>query len=91
MPTDEEHMKIATNDDVKRLAASIENLAKEIQNGIDQGTNILNVANELTHKNLVLVFALGEVSAGAKPTKTISPRYQNFHNKRASNGRFLNK
>ena len=85
-------MKIATNDDVKRLAASIENLAKEIQNGIDQGTNILNVANELTRKNLVLVFALGEVSAaGAKPAKAISPRYQNFHNKRASNGRFLNK
>ena len=86
-------MKIATKDDVKKLAASIENLAKEIQLGIDQGTNVLTTANELVRNNMVLVFALGEVSAtGVKPVKVVQNRYQNYHKKRdPSTGRFLTK
>jgi hypothetical protein len=86
-------MKIATKDDVKKLAASIENLAKEIQLGIDQGTNVLTTANELVRNNMVLVFALGEVSGtGAKTAKVVQPRYLNYHKKRdPATGRFLSK
>lgn len=83
-------MKIATRDELKKLAASIENLAREIQLGMN---NVLNTANELVHNNMVLVFALGEISAtGSTPVKVIQSRYQNYHNKRdTSTGKFLRK
>lgn len=56
-------MKTSTRDDVKQLAVAIEALAKEVQNRIDAGSDILATANELVRNNLTLVFALGEVSA----------------------------
>jgi hypothetical protein len=56
-------MKTSTRDDVKQLAVAIEALAKEVQNRIDAGSDVLAIANELVRNNLTLVFALGEVSA----------------------------
>lgn len=89
-------MKTSTKDDVKRLAASIENLAHEIQQSIDNDADILATANELVRNNLILVFALGEVSASNALSKQVKgvvvksgqTRYQNYHKARDNKGRF---
>jgi len=97
-------MRTSTRDDVKQLAVAIETLAKEVQNRIDAGSDVLATANELVRNNLTLVFALGEVSAvdnmQTAPvvkkvvTKTVKPgkvrNYANNHKKRDTvTGRFV--
>ena len=98
------NMRTSTHDDVKQLAVAIEALAKEVQNRIDAGSDVLATANELVRNNLTLVFALGEVSAVANMqtnpvvkkvvAKTVKPgkvrNYTNNHKKRdTSTGRFV--
>jgi len=95
-------MKTSTRNDVKQLAISIESLAREIQNKIDSGSDVLATANELVRNNLTLVFALGEVSAveymesSKKKTplvkKGLTRNYSNYYRVRDSlTGRFTAK
>jgi hypothetical protein len=49
--------------DVKVLAAKIENLARDVQKQVDSETDFLPVANELVRNNLTFVFTLGEFYA----------------------------
>lgn len=84
-------MRTSTKDDVRKLAVAIETLAKEMQNRIDKGSDLLTTANELVRNNLTLVFALGEVSGSEHapaPKKTIPG---NYHKVRDSSGRFAPK
>lgn len=82
--------------DIKQLAQQIENLAKEVQTKVDQGTDIITVANELVRNSSTFVFTLGEMYALEQSGKKVkvtavkgpNTKSQNYHNVRDSLGRF---
>lgn len=97
-------MYSATKNDIKTLAQQIEALAKEVSSTIDNGGDILSVANKLVRDSTTFVFTLGEVHAVeqlskggvkvgkkvVKPTKVPSSvNTLNYHNVRDSHGRFM--
>lgn len=93
-------MYSATRNDVKQLARQIETLAKEVQNKLDNGTDLLVVANELVRNNNTFIFTLGEyyaleqVGAAGKTIKakvTGSSQQVAYHNYRDRTGRFAKK
>ena len=86
--------------DVKQLAQQIENLAREVVARVDNGGELLSVANELVRNNATFIFTLGEVYA-LEQTKALSSKGSNkvkvkvvrnssanYHNLRDSRGRF---
>ena len=84
-------MYSATRNDVKRLAANIEALAKKVQENLDGTGDFLSAANELVRNSTTMVFALGEVYAlenGSKTTKKVASQTVNKSYKRDSRGRF---
>lgn len=95
-------MNTVTND-VKQLAQQIESLAKEIQTKLDNGTDVLTVANELARNNVTFLFTLGEYYAQEQSTKAVKVKAKvvknpagtvvnrNYHNVRDNNGRFVRK
>ncbi len=93
-------MSNTTRNDVKQLAANIENLAKEVQAKLDNNGDVLATANELVRNNLTFVFTLGEFYAlqqigtnkTVKATPISSPNgTASWHNVRDSRGRFSKK
>lgn len=90
-------MSDTTRNDLKKLAANIENLARDMQAKLDANADVLVTANEMVRNNVTFTFTLGEFyanqqSSTAKKTKTPKtpqgPR--NYHNFRI-NGRFARK
>lgn len=87
---------ITTRDDVKKLAITIEALAKEVQSELDNNGDFLSTANELVRNSSTFVFALGEVYAleqASLPGQSVKARVvnANYHNVRDSHGRFTKK
>jgi hypothetical protein len=89
-------MNTTTRSDVKQLAATIEQLSREVQSKLDTNGDFLGTANELVRNNLTFVFALGEVYAleqigsAGKPVKAKVVN-SNYHNLRDNLGRFAKK
>jgi len=89
-------MSDTVRNNVKKLTASIESLAKDVQSKLDNGSDFLDSANELVRNNLTLVFTLGEFYAlQSDTTKTVkattvsNPKgTARYHNVRDSRGRF---
>jgi anti-sigma regulatory factor (Ser/Thr protein kinase) len=83
----------ATRTDVKQLASTIENLAKELQAKLDKGEDFITVCNELVRNATTMTFTIGEVYAleqtktKKKVTGTVRVPGQ-YHNVRDSLGRF---
>jgi hypothetical protein len=92
--------------DMKVLAANIENLARDVQKKLDSSVNsndeLINVANELVRNNITFVFALGEFYGKSSTVKTVkAPKVKtttatntgshSYHNLRDSLGRFARK
>lgn len=92
-------MSNTTRNDVKQLAANIENLAKEFQSKLDSNGDFLTTANEIARNSQTFVFTLGEFYAlqrtGSKKavaaTSVHNPNKTNWHNLRDSHGRFKKK
>lgn len=93
-------MSNTTRNDIKQIAATIENLAKQFQNNLETGGDILVTANELARNSQTFVFTLGEfyalqqVGSTKAVTGTVvsNPRNTaNYHNLRDSRGRFVRK
>jgi hypothetical protein len=93
-----------TRNEIKQLARTLETLAQQIQSKLDQGDNIMPLANELARNSSTFVFTLGglymlETNTGKTVTaKTVSRsttpssrNYTNNHNVRDSLGRFTRK
>lgn len=78
--------------EVSRLAQAIENLAKQVQDKLSQGSDPIAVANELVRNSSIFVFALGEMHAleGNKTVKgtAVGNSRKNYHNVRDAFGRF---
>lgn len=87
---------------VSQIAQQIENLARQVQDKLAQGGDLIPVANELVRNSSTFTFALGELFAleetaksGKKvkatvisnPSGTAQAR-PNYHNVRDSLGRF---
>lgn len=88
--------------DIKQVAQQIERLAKQIQFDLDQGKDIIEVANELARNSSTFVFTLGAlytleelsnsvtktiaVTTVSNPNGTSQRSY--YHNVRDSYGRF---
>jgi len=86
---------------VSQIAQQIENLARQVQDKLAQGGDLIPVANELVRNSSTFTFALGELFAleeGVKtkrvkttvvsnPSGTAQAR-PNYHNVRDSLGRF---
>jgi len=90
-------MYSASKNDIKTFAQKIEILAKEVSSTIDNGGDVLAVANKLVSNSNTFVFVLGEVYAVdqlAKNTPTpqtnkiSTVKNSNYHNVRDSLGRF---
>ena len=91
-----------TRNEIKQLAKTLENLARDIQVKLDNGGNIMPTANELARSSSTFVFTLGGmyalensgVSRGNVTTKTVSKSTPstssspNYHNVRDTLGRF---
>lgn len=82
---------------VFQIARQIETLAKQVQDKISQGGDLITIANELVRNSSTFTFALGEMFAleesGKKvKTTTVSnpagTKNRNYHNVRDSLGRF---
>jgi len=83
--------------EVGKLAQQIESLARQVQDKLASGGDLISVANELVRNSSTFTFALGEMyaleSSGKKvktttvsnPSGTTSRKY---HNVRDSLGRF---
>jgi glucosamine 6-phosphate synthetase-like amidotransferase/phosphosugar isomerase protein len=97
-------MQSTSRNEVKQLAQTLENLARQVQTLLDAGDNIMLVANELARNSSTFVFALGSMYAvengattsshkvKAKGPGTISTSlHRNFHNVRDTHGRFTRK
>jgi hypothetical protein len=90
-------MNTTTRNDVKQLAQTIESLAREVQNKLENNGDFLATANELVRNNLTFVFTLGEVFAleqvghTGKTVKATRVGNSNYHNLRDSRGRFTRK
>jgi hypothetical protein len=82
--------------EAKKLAQTIETLAKEVQVQLDGGNDPIMVANEMVRNNSTFVFVLGELYAmeqQGKQVKNRAPRDpnappRNYHSKRDRIGRF---
>jgi hypothetical protein len=82
--------------EVSKLAQQIESLARQVQDKLATGADLINVANELVRNSSTFTFALGEMyaleSSGKKIKATTvsnpngTPR--KYHNVRDSLGRF---
>ena len=94
-------MYSATRNDIKKLAAQIEILAKRVQDELDGTGDFLAPANELVRNSTTMVFALGEVYAieqsgkrirvnAKKVGKTSTPSFMRIYH-RDSLGRFASK
>lgn len=83
----------SVRNDVKQLANQIENLAREVQLKVDQGGDVISVANELVRNSSTFVFTLGEMYALERSKKvktvTVSNASRHYHNVRDSLGRFV--
>ena len=89
--------------EVSKLAQKIETLARRVQDQINQGSDVMETANELARNSSTFTFAMGEMSAleeNDKTSKTIkmtpvktssNVSHKNFHNVRDSLGRFTRK
>jgi hypothetical protein len=89
-------MNTTTRNDVKQLAATIEVLAKQMQDQLDGNSDFLGTANEIVRNNSILIFNLGELCAleqvGATgKTVRARPVNANYHNLRDNRGRFIKK
>jgi hypothetical protein len=93
-------MSNTARNDVKQLAANIENLAREFQSKLDSDGDFLTVANEIVRNNLTLVFTLGEYyalhqSGTGKNVRAAKVNGTNkqavYHNVRDNRGRFISK
>lgn len=100
-------MNNASRKDVKQLAGVIENLARQLQDKVDNGGDLIALAEELVRSNVSFTFIVGEVFAleragvagkpvtattVSKPTKAPTNRnYSNNHNVRNALGRFAPK
>jgi hypothetical protein len=83
---------------VNQIAQQIENLARQVQDKLAQGGDLIPIANELVRNSSTFTFALGELFAletttGTKKVTTVSnpsgtSSKKNFHNVRDSLGRF---
>lgn len=88
-------MSNTVRNDLKQLVGKIESLAKEVQSKLDNGADVLAVANELVRNNTTFVFALGELYAleqssnkKVKGTVVSNPNNTSRVYKRDSLGRF---
>jgi len=93
----------SVRNEIKQVAKIIEKLAQQVQTNLDQGADVIPVANELARNSSTFVFTLGAlyaseqlgVSGGKRTVKTTmvsnpnKTRYSNFHNKRDASGRFI--
>lgn len=82
---------------VIQIARQIETLAKQVQDKLAQGGDLISVANELVRNSSTFTFALGEMFAleesgkKVKATAVSNPantKPRNYHNVRDSLGRF---
>lgn len=82
---------------VIQIARQIETLAKQVQDKLAQGGDLISVANELVRNSSTFTFALGEMFAleesgkKVKATTVSNPagtKNRNYHNVRDSLGRF---
>lgn len=98
-------MNNASRNDVKQLAGVIENLARQVQEKVDNGGDLIALSEELVRNNISFTFTIGEVFAleragllgktvaattVSNPNKTVR-NYSNHHNLRDSRGRFVPK
>lgn len=84
--------------EVSQIAQQIENLARQVQNKLATGDDLIGVANELVRNSSTFTFALGELFAleqtkQVKLTVVSNPsdtktKNQNYHNVRDAQGRF---
>lgn len=92
-------MSNTARNNVKQLAANIENLAKEFQLKIENGEEFLSTANEIARNSQTFVFSLGEFYAlrqsgtnnAMTGTKVKGGTNTNWHNLRDNRGRFKKK
>jgi len=89
---------VTTRNDVKKLTANIESLAREVSIKLDtNATDLLDFANELVRNSMTFVFALGEivaleqVGAPGRTHQAVKVGTQNYHNLRDNRGRFAKK
>ncbi len=82
---------------VIQIARQIETLAKQVQDKLAQGGDLISVANELVRNSSTFTFALGEMFAleesgkKVKATTVSTPagtKPRTYHNVRDSLGRF---
>lgn len=98
-------MNNPNRNDVKKVASVIENLARQVQEKADGGSDLILLAEELVRNNVAFIFTVGEVFAleraglvgktvaattVSNPNKT-ARNYSNHHNLRDSRGRFVPK
>lgn len=98
-------MNTTNRNDVKQVAGVIENLARQVQEKVDSGGDLISLAEELVRNNVAFIFTVGEVFAleraglagktvaattVSNPSKT-ARNYSNHHNLRDSRGRFVPK
>ena len=87
-------MNTTTRNDVKQLASTIEALAKQFRDNLDNNGDFLSTANELVRNSQTFVFALGEVYAleqvgsTGKTVKATKVSNQSYYNVRDTKGRF---
>lgn len=98
-------MNNASRNDVKQLASVIENLARQVQDKVDNGGDLIAISEELVRNNISFTFTIGEVFAleraglvgktvaattVSNPNQTVR-NYTNHHNVRDNRGRFTRK
>ena len=82
--------------DVKQVAQVIEQLAHQVQLDLEQGKDIVGIANELARNSSTFVFTMGalytlgqtKATVVGSPNQTVSSN-KNFYNVRDSFGRFV--
>lgn len=91
-----------TRNEIKQLAKTLENLARDIQVKLDNGGNIMPTANELARSSSTFVFTLGGMYAleqvgtnrtvpatkVSSGTSSSTSSSRNYHNVRDGLGRF---
>lgn len=84
--------------ELKKVVASIETLAHQALVKIDNGEDVLTIANELIKNSVTATFILGEVYALESQTSSVASstakvkrvvNSSNWHNVRDSRGRFV--
>ena len=88
--------KNTIRNEVNRLAQAIENLARQVQDKLASGADLIGPANELVRNSSTFTFTLGEMYALEESGKKVkvttvsnpSGTPRNYHNVRDSLGRF---